>query len=185
MKIDIATPEDYFFSRSRKKTHPNFKKLQAQAVDQSVLESDNKTTKGNAYRHTKSGYRKDLGMNLRSNWEANFSRILNAYEILFEFEPKVFTFPIKRGTKGYTPDFYFTKSDEWVEIKGYLDDKSKLKLKRFKRYYPDEFAKLTFVISKYSSDAKRFAQELEIPTVMFYEDIKSAYMQNIPYWEGN
>jgi hypothetical protein len=141
--------------------------------------------KGNAYRHTKSGYRKDLGINLRSKWEANFARILNAYEIEFEFEPKVFTFPIKRGTKGYTPDFYYTKFDEWVEIKGYLDDKSKIKLKRFKRYYPEEFQKLTFVISKYSSDGKNFAEELEIPRVVFYEDIRNFYMDKIPYWEGH
>jgi hypothetical protein len=124
-------------------------------------------------------------MNLRSNWEANFARILNAYEIEFEFEPKVFTFPIKRGTKGYTPDFYFSNTGEWVEIKGYLDDKSKIKLKRFKRYYPAEFERMTFVISKYSSDAKKFAEELEIPTVLFYEDLKNTYIHKVPYWEGN
>jgi len=124
-------------------------------------------------------------MNLRSNWEANFARILNAYEIQFEFEPKVFTFPIKRGTKGYTPDFYFSNTEEWVEIKGYLDDKSKIKLKRFKRYYPAEFEKMTFVISKYSTDAKKFAEELGIPTVLFYEDIKNSFMNKIPYWKGN
>lgn len=151
----------------------------------SFFMSGHKTNKGNAYRHTKSGYRPDLGANYRSNWEANFARILNAYELTFEFEPKVFTFPIKRGTKGYTPDFYFPKHDEWVEIKGYLDDKSKIKIKRFKRYYPDEFNKLTFIISKYSSSAKNFAQQLEIPRVLFYEDIKNFYMDKIPYWEGN
>ena len=124
-------------------------------------------------------------MNFRSNWEANFARILNAYQIQFEFEPKVFTFPIKRGTKGYTPDFYFPKTDEWVEIKGYLDDKSKIKIKRFKRYYPDEFEKMTFVISKYSGDAKRFAAHIGINSVLFYEDIRNYYIEKIPHWEGN
>jgi hypothetical protein len=76
------------------------------------------------------------------------------------------------------------KVDEWMEVKGYLDDKSKIKLKRFKRYYPDEFNKLTFICSKYSSAAKNFAQEIEIPQVVFYEDIKKFYMDKIPYWEG-
>ena len=66
---------------------------------------------------------------------------LTGYKIDFEFEPKVFTFPIKRGTKGYTPDLYIEETKEWIEIKGYLDDKSKLKLKRFKKYYPEEFRK--------------------------------------------
>jgi hypothetical protein len=186
MTTENATPEQYFFSRRKKKSQPDFKKLKANAIDISILEEDDtKTAKGNAYRHTKSGYRKDLGINLRSNWEANFARILNAYEILFEFEPKVFTYPIKRGTKGYTPDFYFPKLDEWVEIKGYLDDKSKIKLKRFKRYYPDEFNKLTFIISKYSTAAKKFAEELDIPLVLYYEDIKNVYMEKIANWEGN
>lgn len=124
-------------------------------------------------------------MNLRSTWEANFARVANAYEIEFEFEPKIFTFPIKRGTKGYTPDFYFNKTDEWVEIKGYLDDKSKIKLKRFKRYYPDEFSKMTLIISKYSSAAKNFAKLIEVPNILYYEDIKNLYIDKIPNWEGN
>jgi len=185
MNIDGASPEEYFFSRSRKKKHPNFKALKSKAIDADILEQETKNVKGNAYRHTKTGYRKDLGMNFRSNWEANFSRILNAYEIVFEFEPKVFTFPIKRGTKGYVPDFYLPKHDEWIEIKGYLDDKSKIKLKRFKRYYPLEFEKLTFIISKYSTDGKNFAKLLEIKNVIFYEDIKNNYINKIPNWEGS
>ncbi|NBP58205.1 hypothetical protein EBU71_17050, partial [bacterium] len=57
------------------------------------------------------------------------------YDIDFEFEPTVFAFPIKRGTKAYTPDFYIKEKNIWVEVKGFLDPKSKIKLKRFKRYY--------------------------------------------------
>jgi len=123
-------------------------------------------------------------LNLRSNWEANFARVCSVYEIEFEFEPRVFTFPIKRGTKGYTPDFYFNKTEDWIEIKGYLDVKSKIKIKRFKKYYPEEFAKLTMIISKYSSDAKKFVQDLEVPNVIFYEDIRSFYADTLYKWEG-
>lgn len=139
---------------------------------------------GNAYKNTKSGYRKDIDLNVRSNWEANFVRILNLYKIKYEFEPTVFSFPIKRGTKGYTPDFFLPKTDEWVEIKGYLDEKSKIKLKRFKRYYPKEFEKLTCIISKYSTNAKKFMEELEVPNIVFYEDIRNMYADSIMYWEG-
>jgi len=166
------------------KSHPNFKSILSKAIDKEVLKEENRSQRGNVYKHTKSGYREDLAMNLRSNWEANVARIFNAYKIVFEFEPKIFTFPIKRGTKGYTPDFYISKTGEWLEVKGYLDDKSKIKLKRFKRYYPEEFAKLTFVCSKYSSEAKRFANDLEIPNVVYYEDIRNSYSEKIPYWEG-
>jgi hypothetical protein len=124
------------------------------------------------------------GMNVRSSWEANFARVSQLYKIEIEFEPRVFTFPVKRGTKGYTPDFYLTKTEEWIEIKGFLDDKSKIKLKRFKRYYPEEFAKLTMVISKYSTAAKSFVEEIEVPQIIYYEDIRDFYADKIYNWEG-
>ena len=184
---EIATPEEFFLDKSRLRKHPNFKKIQQDYLDAEILEveSDKKVaSKGNAYKNTKSGYRKDLGLNLRSNWEANFARILNAYKIKFDFEPTTFSFPIKRGTKGYIPDFYIQNNSEWIEIKGYLDDKSKIKLKRFKRYYEDDFNNLTFIISKYSTSAKKFAAEIEIPRILYYEDIKKFYADKIPYWEG-
>lgn len=121
---------------------------------------------------------------MRSSWEANFARIMRTYKIDFEFEPKVFTFPVKRGTKGYTPDFFLKDSDHWVEVKGYLDVKSKIKIKRFKRYYPLEFEKFTMVISRYSSEAKKFAEELDVPNVIFYEDMRDFYSRIIYKWEG-
>lgn len=90
----------------------------------------------------------------------------------------------KNGTKAYTPDFFINKDNSWIELKGYLDDKSKIKIKRFKRYYRKEFDKLTFIISKYSTNAKEFAMELEIPQVIFYEDIRKIYSNKIINWEG-
>jgi len=121
---------------------------------------------------------------LRSNWEANFARILKLYDIDFEFEPTVFAFPIKRGTKAYTPDFYIKNKSIWIEVKGFLDDKSKIKLKRFKRYYEKEFNNLVFVISKFNTDAKDYAKQLGIKNVIFYEDIRSFYADKILNWEG-
>ena len=76
------------------------------------------------------------------------------------------------------------KDSSWVELKGYLDAKSMTKIKRFKRYYESEFNKFTFIISKYSTDGKNFAAELEIPRVIFYEDIRSFYSDKISIWEG-
>lgn len=177
-----ATPESFFLERSRIKNHTKIIDKDSVEFQASIVLP--KGGKGSAYRHTKSGFREDLKLNMRSNWEANIARILNLYKIKFEFEPKIFYFPIKRGTKSYTPDFFLTSTGEWMEIKGYLDDKSKIKIKRFKKYYPDEFDKLTFVISKYSSDARAFAKEMEIKNVFFYEDIRSFFMDRILIWEG-
>lgn len=60
----------------------------------------------------------------------------------WEHEPKTFWFEgIKRGCVSYLPDFRILRPNGehyWVEVKGYLDSKSKTKLKRFKRYFPEE-----------------------------------------------
>jgi hypothetical protein len=186
MELHVVKAEDFFLEKSSFKKQPNLNNIRNKQIDKVILEDDGVFTrkKGNAYQYTKTGFRKDIQLNVRSSWEANFVRILNIYKIEFKFEPTVFSFPIKRGTKGYTPDFFLERNGEWVEIKGYLDDKSKIKLKRFKRYYPDEFEKMTCVISRYSNNAKNFMAEIEVPNIVFYEDIKDFYSQYIVNWEG-
>lgn len=60
----------------------------------------------------------------------------------FEHEPHVFWFlEIKRGIRCYLPDFRVDNVDgshHWVEVKGYMDSKSSTKIKRFRKYYPEE-----------------------------------------------
>jgi hypothetical protein len=186
MDLPVVNAEAFFLEKSSLKKHPNLNNIRNKQVDAVLLDNDGVISRkpGNAFQFTKTGYREDIGMNVRSSWEANFVRVLKLYKIEFKFEPTVFAFPIKRGTKGYTPDFFFDRNSEWVEVKGYLDDKSKIKLKRFKRYYPEEFANLTCCISKYNNDAKRFMADLELPQVVFYEDIRDAYSEYIVHWEG-
>lgn len=88
---------------------------------------------------------------LRSRWEANYCRyleFLKTHHIIkeWEHEPKTFWFPgIKRGVVTYLPDFKVTELDDshhWVEVKGYYDSKSLTKIKRFRKYFPEEKLKL-------------------------------------------
>lgn len=82
----------------------------------------------------------------RSKWEANYARYLEwlreKHQILaWEYEPRTFWFDhIKRGSRSYTPDFrvVFPDREEWHEVKGWMDPKSKTKLARFGRCYPKE-----------------------------------------------
>lgn len=83
----------------------------------------------------------------RSRWEANYARYMQwkkeRNEILeWEHEPQTFWFDkIKRGVVTYLPDFKITNLDGshyWVEVKGYMDAKSKTKINRFKKYFPEE-----------------------------------------------
>jgi len=92
------------------------------------------------------GIRSDLGIFVRSSWEANYARYLTFLVGLgeiqgWEYEPETFEFDaIKRGTRSYTPDFKVTNLDgavEYHEVKGWMDPKSNTKLKRMARYHPD------------------------------------------------
>ena len=104
--LNIVNPEEYFLEISPLKKHPDFNKLKASALKLSTNEIT-KIKRGNAYQHTKTGFREDLGLTLRSNWEANFARILTAYQIKFDFEPTVFAFPIKRRNQGLYSRFFY------------------------------------------------------------------------------
>lgn len=82
----------------------------------------------------------------RSQWERNYAcyiQFLKEHGYIKEwvYEPKTFWFEgIRRGTNNYKPDFLVTFPDdttEYREVKGYLDRKSKTKLKRMKKYFPD------------------------------------------------
>jgi len=93
-----------------------------------------------------SGKRDDLdGRYFRSSWEANYARYLNwlikVGEIeSWEYETEEFEFPVKRGNVRYLPDFIVTNQDgtkEYHEVKGYMDNDSRVKLKRMAKYYPD------------------------------------------------
>lgn len=99
------------------------------------------------YANIQRGYYDINGTTLyfRSKWEANYALYLDFLidhkEIYkWEFEPDTFIFEvIKLGTRSYTPDFKVFLTPElfeYHEVKGFMDSRSKTKLKRFKKYYP-------------------------------------------------
>lgn len=96
-------------------------------------------------RGSRAGKRADLGIYVRSSYEANYCRFLkwlvsNGVIKSWEYEPDEFEFPIKRGTRFYKPDFKITNNDgsiEYHEVKGWMDPKSKTQLKRMAKYYTD------------------------------------------------
>lgn len=122
------------------------------ATDEQIQQE--KAEKKNRYA---SGKREDLDNRFfRSSWEANFARYLNLMierkqrDIAsWEYEPQEFWFhEIQRGTRSYLPDFkvHFTDGEyHWYELKGWMDNVSKTKLKRFAKYYPEEADKLSII----------------------------------------
>jgi len=96
-------------------------------------------------KRAKRGRRDDLGMFLRSTWEANYARYLNglvADGILlgWQYEPKTFFFEDRSaGIRSYRPDFLVTYEggSHFVEVKGWMDEPSTIKMEKMRREYPD------------------------------------------------
>jgi len=70
---------------------------------------------------------------VRSSWERDYINYLTNQNIDFFYENKVFK--LKNG-KSYIPDFYLPKTNEYIEIKGYLSPKQEEKYNEFKQEYP-------------------------------------------------
>lgn len=101
----------------------------------------------NCYSRTKGGWREVGGKRFfaRSRWEANYARYLQWLKERgmiqeWEHEPETFWFEkIKRGVRSYLPDFRVTCAAgtiEYHEVKGWMDNKSKTKIKRMAKYFP-------------------------------------------------
>ncbi|MFH1759116.1 MAG: DNA polymerase III subunit alpha [Patescibacteria group bacterium] len=87
--------------------------------------------------HRNRGFRKDLGHYVRSNWEADFARILNLQKIKYEYEPKTFKLTTSDGrVVSYTPDFYTPSTNTFYEIKGWMRDIDQEKIDLFVQQYP-------------------------------------------------
>lgn len=124
--------------------------------------------------------------------EANVARYYIWMKVAWEYEPKEFEFKgIKRGNRFYKPDFYLPVYDLWIEVKGYFRRQDKIKLRRFKKYFPEEFKKLRFIIpDKYARDKANgeimafLMDDLEIRFELV-EDYKymGRFGSMIPEWE--
>lgn len=81
----------------------------------------------------------------RSRWELNYAYYLEWLRLnnqikSWEHEPETFWFEgVKRGCMSYLPDFKVTENDGTIcyhEVKGWMDDRSKTKLRRMAKYHP-------------------------------------------------
>lgn len=154
VKKDWARPNSAYLSE----------KIQQQRSDNAVAMHKNRPASNN-YSRTKSGKRKDLNDQFfRSSWEANYARYLNFLIKIgkvekWEFENTTFEFrEIRRGTRSYIPDFAVWEPNGifyYVEVKGWMDAKSKTKLKRMAKYYPDVEIRLVGK-KEYNEIARKF-----------------------------
>lgn len=98
----------------------------------------------------------------RSQWELNYAYYLewlrlNGQIKSWKHEPRTFWFDgVKRGCVSYLPDFEVIENNgdiTYHEVKGWMDDRSKTKIRRMGKYYPN--IKLIVIDAKaYKSLAK-------------------------------
>lgn len=127
-----------------------------------------KRASNSSYSRGRSGTRGDLGFFVRSSWEANYARYLkflqkNGEIVRFEYEPDTYIFhEIKRGTRSYTPDFKIFLNDgsfEYHEVKGWMDNKSRVKLERMKKFYPN--IRVILIEKKEYNEIKKISSMIE------------------------
>lgn len=96
----------------------------------------------------KQGWREVAGRRIyfRSRWEYNYALYLEWLRgkgqlRTWEHEPETFWFEaVRRGVRSYLPDFKVTDNEGrvyFVEVKGWMDPRSKTKLKRMAKYHPE------------------------------------------------
>lgn len=152
------------------------------AIRNKIAELEGKPVKVKARKTiSRIGKRKDLGLFLRSGWESNLARVFKYEGLEFFYEPKVFYFDkFKHGTVSYVPDFRL--GNRWVEVKGFLKNQDKTKIRRFKRFYPDEAKNLVAVCNP-KTKAEEFFKEEGIPILHYYKDLDKKYRDLISEWE--
>jgi hypothetical protein len=92
-------------------------------------------THPNAYksRFGKTGYRKDLGVFVKSSWEANMMRIFKYLGLIVQYEPQSF---VLSDGRTYRPDFLIHDTGELIEVKGRWLKDAYARFCMFKKEYP-------------------------------------------------
>lgn len=110
----------------------------------------------------------DLDNVFRSTWEANIARLLNFKGIEWKYEPEMFLldtdnrYILPIDNIPYIPDFMLTDKLA-IEVKGFWDPESVLKIHYFKKQYPDIALKII------DSD--------------IYYTLNELYSETVPNWE--
>lgn len=107
-------------------------------------------------------------MYFRSKWEANYALYLEFLKERHQikrwtYEPKFFDFPVKHGVTRYLPDFEVEENDGSIwypEVKGFMDSKSKTKLKRMAKYYPQ--IKVIIIDKEFMQGLKKMSKLLKL-----------------------
>lgn len=124
-----------------------------------------------SYSHIRQGWwtNGERWIYMRSHWEANYARYLDFLKHKlkeiedWEYEPQTFWFEgVRRGCVSYKPDFRVKYNDghvEYHEVKGHMDNKSKTKLRRMKKHFPNVIVKV--ISTKRMVEIRKFSHVID------------------------
>lgn len=106
------------------------------------------------------------GDNLRSNWETYAAKLILYAGFTYEYEHR--RYQLGQGIS-YLPDFYIPELQLYVEVKGILLDKDKVKLSLFKQRVTSRIlylgkAELEYIFGGSSSTISKLDYKTYIPT---------------------
>ncbi|RLD51554.1 MAG: hypothetical protein DRI97_15545 [Bacteroidetes bacterium] len=158
----------------------------------------NIATAASNYARVRGGIRKDIHPTyfFRSPWEANVARVFELIEATWEFEGTEFLFKdYNTSPYKYIMDFEVTKAlkskqkdypikfeKAYYEVKGWMDPKSRNKMRRYKKNYPQQAANTIMIINR-DKLAVKFCEKSGF-RYMFYHDVEKIFKPLIPNWEG-
>jgi hypothetical protein len=64
-----------------------------------------------------------------------------------------------------------------------LDGHGQTAIRRFKKYYPDQFAKLKAVVGRRNTKSEKFFQKQGVPILAYMDDLNREFKNKIPGWE--
>lgn len=105
--------------------------------------------------------REDLGLFLKSTWEANILRVFRSLGLNVDYEPRYFSLS---GGRTYRPDFFIHETGEFVEVKGFWTEDARSRVDMFMKEYP----KL----------------HLDIIDPPVYQEYENEFKESIPNWEN-
>jgi hypothetical protein len=106
----------------------------------------------------KTGFRKDLGIFVRSTWEANMMRIYKYLGLTVEYEPK--SFKLSDG-RTYRPDFFIKDTKQWIEVKGHWFGDAYERFIMFKQEYPNICIQV-IDLRRYKRYITKFSNKIEM-----------------------
>jgi len=154
------------------------------AIQRKMQELDGKVFPAKKNKKSYIGKRPDLGVFCRSRWEANCLRYFSHIGEEWLYEPKNFIFEKeRRGAISYLPDVYLHSFDSYIEIKGQLTPRGRSAIRKFKKYYPDEFSRMKAITGGPKTTATKFFKKIGVPILFYYQDINKKFKDVIPNWE--